>query len=598
MKRVSILCCLVLLMNLLCPVGLAHAGDIATPTDLCEHVWTSDSIYCTKCGKYHDHEFGHWADGDSCVYGCTICKIISTSEGTHVSKCSEHDICVNCGYKKANMVVRHLNEHYDTSRATATQHVSHCDDCNKDFWHNHSFQCFNLGDSGHKAVCLSCDYTCTTAHYAPCVLADECQGFECGYTGSNIQLTHVYSKYTGECIYCDAVNPDFKPLETEIPEEPTTIPTDKPEPTATSVPTVTPNPATKPDDTDAPVTDAPVTDAPATDVPVTDAPPTDAPVTDAPATDAPATDVPVTDAPVTDAPVTDAPVTDAPVTDAPVTDVPVTDAPVTDVPVTDVPVTDAPVTDAPVTDAPVTDAPVTDVPVTDAPATDVPTTDVPVTDAPVDDAPATDVPATDVPVDDVPAEEPAHTHAWGACISAGNGTHSQTCLDCNEVTTANCTMADAKIGTLDTSACIYCGYTTWKQVAADATVQEGKQDSKPVENATFAMLDADGAAAPVAENITLVVYEAQPEATIELDTGAKVAVKKALTIALLEDNAPITLTSAVKLNIPVVEEEMTGLKLLVMDENGELVEIEYEIIDGVMTFETEILGIFLLVEEI
>ncbi len=198
--------------------------------------------------------------------------------------------------------------------------------------------------------------------------------------------------------------------------------------------------------------------------------------------------------------------------------------------------------------------------------------------------------------------EAVHTHVWGACTSAGNGTHSQTCADCGEVTTANCTMADAKIGTLDASACIYCGHITWKQVAADATAQEGKQESKPVENATFTLLvpqeeTADPAVQPEARNITLVVYEAQPETTIELDTGAKVAVKKALTIALLEDNAPITLTSAVKLNIPVVEEEMTGLKLLVMDENGELVEIEYEIIDGVMVFETEILGIFLLVEE-
>lgn len=53
----------------------------------------------------------------------------------------------------------------------------------------------------------------------------------------------------------------------------------------------------------------------------------------------------------------------------------------------------------------------------------------------------------------------------------------------------------------------------------------------------------------------------------------------------------MTLKSAVKLSIPMAE-DANGLKLPVMNENGELVEIEYEIIDGAMVFETEILGIF------
>lgn len=59
----------------------------------------------------------------------------------------------------------------------------------------------------------------------------------------------------------------------------------------------------------------------------------------------------------------------------------------------------------------------------------------------------------------------------------------------------------------------------------------------------------------------------------------------------------MTHKSAVKLSIPLAE-DATGLKLPVMNENGELVEIECEIIDGAMVFETEILGIFLLVEEV
>lgn len=94
-----------------------------------------------------------------------------------------------------------------------------------------------------------------------------------------------------------------------------------------------------------------------------------------------------------------------------------------------------------------------------------------------------------------------------------------------------------------------------------------------------------------AKNVTLIVYESAPGVTIQLDTGANLLVKKALTIFLLENNAPMTLKSAVKLSIPMAE-DANGLKLPVMNENGELVEIEYEIIDGAMVFETEILGIF------
>lgn len=187
---------------------------------------------------------------------------------------------------------------------------------------------------------------------------------------------------------------------------------------------------------------------------------------------------------------------------------------------------------------------------------------------------------------------PALGHSWGAYITNGDGTHAHTCALCDETSIAACTMADTKIGTLDASACIYCGYITWNLTDVDAN---GKQQGQAITNAAFEMKDDKGQ--PVdAEKVTLVVYESAPEVTVQLDTGANVLVKKALTISLLEDSAPMTLKSAVKLSIPMAE-DVTGLKLLVMDENGELVEIQYEIIDGVMVFETEILGIFLLVEE-
>ncbi len=199
-------------------------------------------------------------------------------------------------------------------------------------------------------------------------------------------------------------------------------------------------------------------------------------------------------------------------------------------------------------------------------------------------------------VETIPAtrktSKPAHTHTWGACTPAGSSQHTQACLDCSAVNTSACTLVNARFGALDASACIYCGCITWSLGDTAAS----QQNSKPVADASFALLDAAGDVAPLPESVTLAVYEAQPDAAIELDAGARLAVKKALTVVLLDNGAPYTPENAVMFSIPMAD-DLTGLKLLVVDENGQPAEIAYQVTGGIMTFETSTLGIFLLVEE-
>lgn len=86
MKRFSLICCLVLLLNMFCPAVHVHAEEITTPSDLpCEHtevVATHDADYhwneCASCqaviGSKIEH-FGSvwWWDEDNYWTGCQGC---------------------------------------------------------------------------------------------------------------------------------------------------------------------------------------------------------------------------------------------------------------------------------------------------------------------------------------------------------------------------------------------------------------------------------------------------------------------------------------------------------------------------------------------
>ena len=96
--------------------------------------------------------------------------------------------------------------------------------------------------------------------------------------------------------------------------------------------------------------------------------------------------------------------------------------------------------------------------------------------------------------------------------------------------------------------------------------------------------------------VVLVVHETKVEMKVELPDTVTAEVKKVLAVSMLKEGNAIQPAAAVKLSIPVVEEEVTGLKLMLMTEDGELLEIEYEIIDGKIVFATDAVGVFLFVD--
>lgn len=86
---------------------------------------------------------------------------------------------------------------------------------------------------------------------------------------------------------------------------------------------------------------------------------------------------------------------------------------------------------------------------------------------------------------------------------------------------------------------------------------------------------------------------------VTLTEELKGTVEKVFTAALVKDGESIQPSGKVKLTIPVDEETiaaMEGKVLMLLREDGTLVEIPYEIVDGEIVFLTEEVGVFLLME--
>ena len=208
----------------------------------------------------------------------------------------------------------------------------------------------------------------------------------------------------------------------------------------------------------------------------------------------------------------------------------------------------------------------------------------------------------------------AKGHSYGLVfVTEGNGTHAKTCADCGNKYTENCTMTSTEMGDMTCSACAVCGYAVYTMSDVALETVEGATDAaaqievKRVENVSFEIVaepaeegtetEAEAEAEPAeTADVILVVHETELEMTVELPEVVNANVKKVLAVNLLKEGNSIQPSSKLKLSIPVVEEEVSGMKLVLMGENGELVEIEYEIIDGVIVFETDMVGIFLFVD--
>lgn len=216
----------------------------------------------------------------------------------------------------------------------------------------------------------------------------------------------------------------------------------------------------------------------------------------------------------------------------------------------------------------------------------------------------------------------AKGHSYGLVFTTqGNGTHAKTCADCGAKRTEDCVLTSTEVGSMTCSACATCGYTVYTMNDAALENTEDVENAeelanakaettvKRVENVSFELVpvaaeeateaEAETAAEPVDySDVVLVVHETVVEMKVELPDTVNAEVKKVLAVSLLKEGASIQPSSKVKLSIPVVEEEVAGLKLVLMTETGELIELEYEIIDGVMIFETEMVGVFLFVDAV
>ena len=230
-------------------------------------------------------------------------------------------------------------------------------------------------------------------------------------------------------------------------------------------------------------------------------------------------------------------------------------------------------------------------------ATATPEPEVTATPAPVVTAP----PAPPAPV---VTEEPAHEHSFDvAFVSGGDGTHSKTCLveGCGETITEDCTLVTTDLGLMTCTACAKCGYAVYTAKAGVAALNEGEEVPATivrVESASIAPAD-DTQTEVVPPDTVLVVHETTFEVPVTLPEEIKGTVEKVFTATLIKEGEVIQPAGQVKLSIPVDEETLAAIEgkvLMLLREDGTLVEVPFEIIDGEIVFLTDELGVFLLME--
>ena len=191
-------------------------------------------------------------------------------------------------------------------------------------------------------------------------------------------------------------------------------------------------------------------------------------------------------------------------------------------------------------------------------------------------------------------------HSYGnVYTSQNNGTHAVFCETCGDQYAVECSMVSTEIGDMVCSVCPVCGYAKYfmKNAVLENLEGVGSVDSDVqvvrVENAA---VESVGGKPAIDEDTVLIVHETKLQIQIELPDVVQANVKMILAVSLLKETESVQPNGAIRLRIPCVEEEVRGLKLVLMCENGELIEIEYEIINGEIVFETDKVGVFLLME--
>lgn len=193
-----------------------------------------------------------------------------------------------------------------------------------------------------------------------------------------------------------------------------------------------------------------------------------------------------------------------------------------------------------------------------------------------------------------------HNYDVVVYVSQGNGTHGTNCLNgCGTKKTEKCALITTTIGNMLCSACPVCGYAEYTMQSANSELIDSDVAAEieivRIENAVIVPVVAEEA--PLPADTELVVHLTVPAVPIELDSEVQGKVEKLFAVNLISEGVSIQPSGKVRLSIPYEETEeldVNVMKLMLLCEDGTLMEIEYELIDGMIVFDTDMVGVFAL----
>lgn len=202
--------------------------------------------------------------------------------------------------------------------------------------------------------------------------------------------------------------------------------------------------------------------------------------------------------------------------------------------------------------------------------------------------------------DDTPAPTPApHKHSSRETriepTCTEHGYVIITCHTCDEQLDSWRLLA--KGHNMSDGVCTVCGYTEPKPEVDPEVVPEAETPTPVIEEVKIEAAAESEAVVPV--NAELIVEAPVVEVKVEVAPGVEVKAEKVYDIKLVVENEEVAPGGAVKIAIAIAEEEIAsfeGKVLMLLREDGTLVEVEYEIVDGQLVFITEELGMFVLVD--
>lgn len=201
-------------------------------------------------------------------------------------------------------------------------------------------------------------------------------------------------------------------------------------------------------------------------------------------------------------------------------------------------------------------------------------------------------------------------HSYGEFTSNFGSTHSRVCSECGDVETQSCQWIVVEIGDIRCSSCTVCRFVKTEIIGLEVLDNLGENNmaiaktvntenvKMEIDLSTFVVPGTDPEdpeQKPVETHLTITESsEALPE---------NCSVVKMFNISLeVNGEQQTNVGQKVVLSLPLselsdmteIEKDTGNYKLFVLGENGELIEVEYEIVDGMLILNTEIFGMFVM----